>query len=262
MPKLSCCDWLNFETSTSSVQLVPLSIRQNMTRITVLLLIALVIELPLRSATTSDQPTVHVCDSSCTHFQLGLDAAKKGDWPKVIVEFSFVIEARADSASLCAAHINRGRARLMSEDTQGALVDFEAALKANPRSAEAMSWRASCYSRKGDQQKAVEDCAQAIEFDSKETLAFSTRAMAYVRMKEYTKALADYTEVLKLNPKDFAALLGRALTRERLKNIPGAIEDLEAALAIDPSYKKASQTLKRLRAEGEKPKPEVSVERS
>jgi tetratricopeptide (TPR) repeat protein len=174
-------------------------------------------------------------DAADVHFQAGLDAAHKEQWPQAIKEFSTVIAARRDAASLCAAHINRGRARMLSGDLDGALADFDGALEASPNSAEALCWRASYWSEKGDKAKTIADCTKAIAFDPKCASAYVRRGTAFGSLKQYQRANEDYSIALNIEPNDVAALLGRGLAREQLLDMAGALADIDHALVLDPS---------------------------
>jgi len=198
-------------------------------------------------------PAAHICDANCEHFQKGLDAARKDDWSGSIAEFSIVISSEPESARASAALINRGRARLMSGDREGSFLDFEAAYRIDPKSADALTWRAAYYAGKGDRRRSIEDCTRAIELDATHVSAYVRRGIAYGSSKEYAKAVADYTEALRLDSTNFVALLGRAVARDVLNDRSGAIADLETALVLDPNYEKAKVMLMRLRAKPSEP---------
>ena len=185
-------------------------------------------------------------DTSGLHFQAGLDAAHKEQWSVAIAEFSAVIDSREDAASLCAAHINRGRAKLLSDDLEGSIADFNAALSVSPNSAEALTWRASYWAAKGDKTKAIADCTQAIAIDPKWAPAYVRRGTALGSLKQYVQANEDFSVALKIKSDDISALVGRGLAREQLSDIAGAIADIDKALVIDPSLARVKVVRERL----------------
>jgi tetratricopeptide (TPR) repeat protein len=191
----------------------------------------------------------HVCDESCDHFRSGLEAARNENWPSVIAEFSKVLELRSDPATLCVAHVNRGRARLMSKDLDGALADFNAALKEDPKSVDALCWRASYWSECGDKERAIADSTRALEIDPKCASAYVRRGTARGSLKQFTAAVDDYTAALRLEPQNVAALLGRGIAKEKLGDVEGAIADLDAVLLADPRLSSAQKILDRLKSQ-------------
>jgi len=90
--------------------------------------------------------------------------------------------------------------------------------------------------RKGDFDGAIADYDQAIRLNPGDHFAFNNRGNTWRDKGDLDRAIADYTEALRLDPGYTAVLINRALVYERKRELALARADYEAALAQPPKY--------------------------
>ena len=91
-----------------------------------------------------------------------------------------------------------------------ALADFDRALQLDPRSALALTERASTYRAKGELDHAIADYDRALRLDENSTTAYDGRATVYLGKGDLDKALADFNEAVRTRSE-----IGRISRRSR-----------------------------------------------
>jgi tetratricopeptide (TPR) repeat protein len=101
-------------------------------------------------------------------------------------------------------HVHRARARIGLQDHEGAIIDLNEALRINPESADALSWRAAAHESLGRFQAALADYDAffRIAAVSGSTAAFlrAARANVLLRLRENARAIDDLKEALSIEP--------------------------------------------------------------
>lgn len=136
-----------------------------------------------------------------------------------------------DKQQLAKAYVLRGQ---LSEDTEQQLADYDNALKADPKCAEALQSRALMHMTSGANEKAVDDLLKLIDIDSENLAAQGAVAEALAQLEKFDDALKHVETVIKLNPKSPAGYALRARVYVLQDKLKEAIADLDAALKIDP----------------------------
>jgi tetratricopeptide (TPR) repeat protein len=85
--------------------------------------------------------------------------------------------------------------------------------------------RADVRQDKGDLDGAIADYDQAIRLNPKEPLAYNNRADARTAKGDLDGAIADYDQIIQLEPTDSGAFLRRGDVRRRKGDLDGAIAD-------------------------------------
>ncbi len=123
---------------------------------------------------------------------------------------------------------------------EAALMEFNQAIRTNPRYAKAYSDRGVAYSKLNKLDEAVQDFSKAIELAPQDVQALANRANAYQLMHRHQEALSDYTDAVAIDKK-YAAVY--SLTRGMVEAVQGnfrqAIADYAVALVIDPKNRSA-----------------------
>jgi tetratricopeptide (TPR) repeat protein len=153
---------------------------------------------------------------------------------------------RLDPGS-AAAYAHRGRAR-STRDPDGAIADFGAAIRLDPKQVAAYISRGAVWADRKGYDRAIEDYSEAIWLEPLAITAYHGRARAWSAKKEHEKAIIDYNMVIRLDPGSVPAYTGRALAWEALGAYAKAIADLDEAVRIDPGDSEAQNNLAWIRA--------------
>jgi lipoprotein NlpI len=132
-------------------------------------------------------------------------------------------------------HLSRGVEWAAKGNHDRAITDYDAAIRLNPKSAEAFHNRGSAWASKGDPDRAITDYDAAIRLDPKESSTYAGRAVERTIKGDYARAVADFDTAIKLDPQAANAFFGRGRVRYYRGEFPGAVTDLEQAHKLDPS---------------------------
>ncbi len=94
-------------------------------------------------------------------------------------------------------YYERGIARYLANDIDGAIADLTAALHLHPQFAEAYLALGTAY---GESPAALENFTEAIRINPAYVQAYYNRGLARGREGDYEGAIADFTRVLQLKP--------------------------------------------------------------
>lgn len=139
----------------------------------------------------------------------GAELHRKGDLQGALREFDRAVRL-APGSDL--AWYNRGLVRRDLKDCQAAVGDFDRALEIQPRLFNALYQRGNCRQQLGEYEAAIADYSRAIELPGRADarfVAYFGRADAYRRMGRLDEAYRDYTAVSKVR-NDTRALRSRA----------------------------------------------------
>ena len=137
---------------------------------------------------------------------------------------------------------DRGIAKGVKGDIDGAIADFTRAIELYPKYGTAYNNRGLAKKNKGDLDGAIADCTRAIELDPKDAGAYSNRGIAKQTQGDLNGAIADYTRAIELDPKDAGAYSNRGNAKEVKGDVEGAIADCTRAIKLDPKYVPAYNT--------------------
>jgi|GEM_PF-3713108 len=169
-----------------------------------------------------------------THNQ-GLDRAAQQDYKGAIAAYSETLQI-GEKLQFIDAHtyVNRGLAYYKLGQAKRAILNFNQALKIEPRRAHTYNDRGRSYQSLGDLQAALENYNQALKLDPKFSEAYSNRGIIHARLGKTNLALDDQTRALHLNPHFAAAYYNRGNLHLSLTHYPKAIDDYTQALHNDP----------------------------
>jgi tetratricopeptide (TPR) repeat protein len=136
----------------------------------------------------------------------------------------------------------RGIAKGVKGDIDGAIADFTRAIELHPKYSTAYTNRGLAKKNKGDLNGAIADCTRAIELDPKDAGAYSNRGIAKQAQGDLNGAIADYTRALELDPKYAKGYANRGIAKEEKGDMEGAIADCTRAIKLDPRYAPAYST--------------------
>ena len=166
---------------------------------------------------------------------------KSKDYKKTLDDIlsSKVAEKKVRPKSLTLTYINRGN----SNSTKGlydlAIMDYNKAIRLDPKNSDAYNNRANAYAFKGLYDQAIKDYNEAIRLDPKDGLVYSNRAFSYYKKGIFDQAIADCEMALRLKPKHAEAYYHRGLISSQKGLYDQAIMDYNEAIRLDPKDEEA-----------------------
>ena len=131
-------------------------------------------------------------------------------YPQGIEEYDKLLaEAPDDTLALD----NRGLARQMTGDMEGAMEDFNRALEIEPDNATALTNRGMLLARRGIYRRAVDDLLAALKLNPRDPRLLHNLAVAYLKLNEYDQAASYLKKAANLRHQPSAELLRRLTGR-------------------------------------------------
>lgn len=198
------------------------------------------------------------------YMQRGVVYQTIGEADRAILDFS---DAHRIAPTQTFPLISRGVALYTRKDNNsGAIADFNAALKINPREMSAYINRGIVHRKLGELGKAIDDFTAAIkllppkidpvservlpdavagQLSSQKELernhiplqaafVYFQRGLSYYDKQEYDRAIADFSEAIRLNPNEGSAYVGRGATYLYKDELKKAIADFSEAIRLSP----------------------------
>jgi tetratricopeptide (TPR) repeat protein len=164
---------------------------------------------------------------------LGLTETNLKNFKQAITWYDSAIKAQPQEADY---YVNRGLARKLSGDHDGAVSDYRAALKLNPNHELAL------HNLLSSKEKTAIGTSRMDELiDSNPSLPYPYAERAFERMenKNWKGALEDYNRAFEIDSTNEEYVLNRGLVKEKLKDFVGAYKDYSQAIALKPDFEKA-----------------------
>jgi tetratricopeptide (TPR) repeat protein len=166
----------------------------------------------------------------------GVARYRKGDLEGALQDFNWAIRIRP---SLFVAYVNRGAVRRALGDLASALQDLDRAISLQSDVAEAYNNRGSLRYDLDDTDGALSDLNKGIELNSRVPQLFYHRGFVFIRKHEFDRALSDFDRAIQLDPNIARAYEGRATAWMSKAEINRAIADFNRALERDRSLASA-----------------------
>ena len=135
-------------------------------------------------------------------------------------------------------YYNRGIQKMDSQDSYGAIEDYDAALRIKPDYANALFKRAYPKLKLKNYLGAIADLYKFLDINPNESNAYFNVALAKFALKDYYGAITDYSKGIKINPDD-GAYNGRGLSKKEINDHYGAIADFTKAIELNPNSSNA-----------------------
>ncbi len=180
--------------------------------------------------------TAHSAGKDHLYNYLGLIETKLKRYDKAIEWLDSAIKVSSTNASY---YINRGSARLNKNDKNGAIKDFDDALKLDPDNSLALHNLATLRSAAGENSSSEKLLTEAIEKNKDLPYPRSERAYLRLQRNDLAGALEDYDEVVRIEPLADENYFNRGLVKERMKDLTGALGDFTKAVSINDKNEKS-----------------------
>jgi tetratricopeptide (TPR) repeat protein len=133
--------------------------------------------------------------NAVSYFDRGFAKQKKGDLDGAMADYNQAVKLNPKDAS---AYNNRGNVKFTKGDLNGAMADYNLAIKSNPKYAAAYNNLGNVKLRKGDPNGALADLNQAIDLNPQYGLAYRNRGNAKRKKGDLDGAIADFNLAIKL----------------------------------------------------------------
>ena len=119
-------------------------------------------------------------------------------------------------------------------DLEGALEQFDNAVRTGPTKGAYLNSRGKLFFDRGEVGRAIEDYTEGIRREPALAELHINRGAALAQQRRYDEALGDINRGLELEPGDFNGLLNRSLLYYTVDRLPEAVADYTAMLAQRP----------------------------
>ncbi len=144
---------------------------------------------------------------------------------------SLINPANPDALAL----YRRAAALNASGQTDKALADYNAAIKADPKASLAFLGRGVLLAvRKRSYDRAIEDFDKVLVLEPDNVEALISRGDAFSQLGDSARAMVDLNRAVALAPNNALVLLARGQAESRRNNLGGALRDYREALKVDP----------------------------
>ena len=149
-------------------------------------------------------------------------------WTKVLSVFS------GGSARQAKQHFIAGIKLLEEERYEGAMVEFDEAIRLDPDDAAVYGSRGDAYSRMGEYGRAVPDYGEAIRLQPEDFVAYGNRGIASNELREYDRAIQDLSEAIRLKPDIWVWYGWRGRSYTSKGEYERALQDVAEVIRLDP----------------------------
>ena len=163
----------------------------------------------------------------------GVEKYNSQDYQGAIADFDQAIKFKPDDALVYA---NRGAAHGALGESNAAIADYDQAIKLKPDYAGAYFGRGNARSNLGDNKAAINDYDQTIKLKPDDGEAYFNRGNARSNLGDNKAAINDYNQAIKLNPDNATAYSGRGNARSNLGDNKAAINDYDQAIKLNSDY--------------------------
>lgn len=137
--------------------------------------------------------------------------------------------------SLTAAEtvLEKGKKFLAEDLYAEAIIEFNQAIRLDPKLAEAFLQRAIAHGQRGNIEISRQDALQAIRLSPNLARAYNVLGKTYEQEKQYDVAISNYGKAIELEPKYVAAYNNRGFAYTAIKMFNEAIRDFTEAIRLD-----------------------------
>jgi tetratricopeptide (TPR) repeat protein len=135
-------------------------------------------------------------------------------------------------------------AKYLNNDFDGALADYNEAIKLNPVYSTCLYNRGIVFYNGRQYEEALKDYSSAIELNSKFASCYDARGILYMDiLGNDSLALMDYNQAIQINPKFAQAYYNRGILFMRMQNTVSACNDFRKVKQL--GYSQANELIER-----------------
>jgi len=168
-------------------------------------------------------------DRAEQRYQAGMKFMRPGQYPQAVAECGRALSTWDGHAR---AYLQRGIARQILGDLDGALTDFEKAAQLDPGLAEAFTGRGTILRDRGDVRGAINEISKSIAL--KATMdGYFQRGQLWERVGEHQKALEDFDRAIAEERDAPYIYRARGVAKRALGDIAGYEQDRDTANTLE-----------------------------
>jgi tetratricopeptide (TPR) repeat protein len=161
----------------------------------------------------------------------GMALGQRGDLDGAITEFNTAIRLNPSDPSV---YLERATVLTLKKDADHALADLNEVLRLDPKNARARNNRGIQYREKGDLDQAIADFGEAIQSDPGYTRAYYNRGTALAAKGDLDAAIRDFDAALRIDPTVSGGYADRGEAYLHKGDHKRATADFDAAIRLDP----------------------------
>ena len=183
--------------------------------------------------------------SATEHARRGVELAGQGALEPALVEFTAAIEANPKDPRF---YRDRGGVYLTMKRFQDAVNDFTKAIELAPKDHVNYSLRGAALNELNQFEPALADLNKALEMKPDDPQTLERRGYVYFKQNKFQEALADYNKALEQKPDSTLGLSRRADAYFRTNQLQEAKADLEKVIQLRPEDFSAQDRLMQVNA--------------
>ena len=125
------------------------------------------------------------------------------------------------------------------QDYQGAISDFNNAIRINPKYAHSYTLRGIVRFNLGDYPGSIADYTKVLQLQPNNALIYNNRGIVRSLNREHKQAIADFNQALKVNPNYAEVYINRGQAYINLKDYQAALKDFDQAIQMQPDLVQA-----------------------
>ena len=133
-------------------------------------------------------------------------------------------------------YLRKGNEALQRDNFEGAMMDYNEAIKLNSEYAKAYYNRGTVNRILGHNSEAIADYDRAIEHKPGFAEAYTNRGLVKADLGDRRGAIADYDRAIEHKPGFAEAYINRGIVKANLGDYRDAIADYDRAIGLDPGY--------------------------
>lgn len=164
--------------------------------------------------------------NTVTVYGAAIAKAEAGDLEGAIRAADGAVRSHSQDAQ---AYCCRGVIQMMRQNNNAALLDFNTALRIDPKVHTAYRHRGRMRQQLGDFQGALADFAQALQINPQDAQIYIFQAQVQASLGNYTQMIEELNQSIAINPHDAAAYVERAQAHAKIEELTAAQTDYQTA---------------------------------
>jgi tetratricopeptide (TPR) repeat protein len=151
-----------------------------------------------------------------------------------IEDYNMAIKYVKNDTVKCALICNRGNARNMKRDFEGAYKDYKMVYDLDSTNMQALSNLGAVLDDLGRQEEAIMYLEKAARISPNEIAVIGNLGFRYIEAGDYKRAIRQFSRVLELSPDDPLAYNNMGYAKYKMNDLKNALKDIQRSIALYP----------------------------